>query len=148
MGSSDGSEPPLFSTTSPNRTVFADRIIEPDLALLGELQYCGNGECLCHAADSAVDVGLHGRAGGLVCDPHRSDVSSLRTPYADDCAGIEAAVITWSMAASGRCAVPASISWAASVVDRLVEGECRVLDGHIGEGGIQLSLGFTRGPFS
>jgi hypothetical protein len=29
--------------------------------------------------------------------------------------GIEAAVITWSMAASSRCAVPASISWAASV---------------------------------
>src|SRR4029078_9665580 len=29
--------------------------------------------------------------------------------------GIEAAVITWPMAVSSRCAVPASISWAASV---------------------------------
>ena len=64
-----------------------DRLVQPKLVLIGELQHPGDGECLCHAAYSAVEICLHRGAGGRVGHAERTDVAALGCPYADDRTG-------------------------------------------------------------
>ena len=64
-----------------------DRIVQPQLALVSQLQHPGHGECLCLATDSAVDVGFHRRASRLVGDTESADVAALGSPDTDDRAG-------------------------------------------------------------
>jgi hypothetical protein len=66
---------------------FRNRVVEVQLSLIDKLQQRGDGECLCHAADSTVNVCLHRGLCCLVGDTERPDVVSRRAPHADDGAG-------------------------------------------------------------
>ena len=68
--------------------VFADRIVEADLALIHELQDGGGDEGLGHAADPHMEVGSHGFAGGRVAHAKSSHIRKLAVlPNTDDGSG-------------------------------------------------------------
>src|SRR6476659_1221126 len=65
--------------------VFADRIVEADLALIHELQDGSGDEGLGHAADPHMEVGSHGFAGGRVAHAKSSHIRKLSVlPNTDD----------------------------------------------------------------